>query len=72
VREGVGAVSVIGAGINASFRTVRRCLEVVSQMPAELLGLSTSSFRVSLLLEERHVREAVGRLHEALVAAEPV
>jgi len=64
--EGLGAVSVIGTGINASFETLRRCLEALSGMGAALRGLSTSSFRISLLLDERHVQEAVKRLHAVL------
>jgi aspartate kinase len=68
LREGVGAVSAIGAGINARFENVRRALAALASLPAEVLGLSTSSFRISLLLDERHVPEAVRRLHAALVA----
>jgi aspartate kinase len=72
LREGVGAISAIGAGINASFGNLRRFLAVLQEMGAPLLGLSTSSFRISALLEERTVEEAVRRLHAALVApAEP-
>jgi len=68
VREGVGAVSAIGAGINASFRTVRRCLEVLGGASIEVLSLSTSSFRVSLLLEDRSLLAAARHLHAALCA----
>ena len=67
VREGVGAVSVIGAGINASFANVRKVQAVLGGLGAEPLQLSTSSFRVSVLLEERHLPEAVRALHAALV-----
>jgi len=69
LREGVGAVSAIGAGINARFENLRRTLEVLSTMGAEALGASTSSFRISVLVEEKHVSEAVRRLHQALVTA---
>lgn len=68
VREGVGAVSVIGAGINASFANVRKVQAVLAGLGAEPLQLSTSSFRVSVLLEERHLPDAVRALHLALVA----
>jgi aspartate kinase len=72
LREGVGAVSAIGAGVNASFTNLRRFLAVLAGMGAPLVGLSTSSFRISALLEERHVQDAVRRLHAELVApAEP-
>jgi aspartate kinase len=68
LREGVGAVSAIGAGINASFTNLRAFLGVLREMGAPLLGLSTSSFRISALVEERHVQDAVRRLHAELVA----
>ena len=72
LREGVGAVSAIGAGINATFTNLRGFLGTLAGMGAPLLGLSTSSFRITALLEERHVQEAVRRLHAELVArAEP-
>jgi aspartate kinase len=67
LREGVGAVSAIGAGINARFENLRRALAVLAEMRAPLLGVSTSSFRISLLLEEAHLAEATCRLHAALV-----
>jgi aspartate kinase len=68
LREGIGAVSAVGAGINATFTNLRRFLAVLAGMGTPLFGLSTSSFRISALLEERHVAEAVRRLHAELVA----
>jgi aspartate kinase len=67
LREGVGAVSAIGAGINSRFENLRRTLETLASMGAAVLGASTSSFRISVLVEERNVPEAVRRLHRALV-----
>jgi aspartate kinase len=66
--EGVGAVSAIGAGINARFENLRRVLDVLHELGAPLLGLSTSSFRISLLTEDGHVKELVRRLHASLVS----
>jgi aspartate kinase len=70
LRAGVGAVSAIGAGINATFRNVREALAVLTGMGAAVLGLSTSSFRISLLLEESRVPEAMRQLHRRLVVDE--
>jgi aspartate kinase len=70
LRAGVGAVSAIGAGINATFRNVRETLAVLTGMGAAVLGLSTSSFRISLLLEESRVPEAMRQLHRRLVVDE--
>jgi aspartate kinase len=67
LREGIGAVSAIGAGINATFANLHRGLAAVGELGAAALGVSTSSFRISFLVEERHVPEAVRRLHQALV-----
>jgi aspartate kinase len=67
VREGVGAVSAIGAGINASYRNVRACLDVIRGLNLPLLGLSTSSFRISVLIDESGVDEAVRAFHRELL-----
>jgi aspartate kinase len=67
VREGVGAVSAIGAGINATFTNLRKAHEVVAGLGARVLGVSTSSFRISLLLDEPAVKDAVRALHHELV-----
>jgi len=67
VLEGVGAVSAIGAGINESFHNVREGLRLVTESGNEVLGLATSSFRISLLLEEAKVPDAVRRLHRGMV-----
>jgi aspartate kinase len=73
LREGVAAVSAIGAAINADFGNVRRCLNELAAMGVEALGLSTTSFRISVLLDESHLTEAVRRLHHVLVVeTEPV
>ena len=50
----------------------RTALSALATLPAPVLGVSTSSFRISLLLEERFVHVAVRLLHERLVEAEPV
>ncbi len=67
LREGVGAVSAIGAGINARFENLRRTLDTLASMGATVLGASTSSFRISVLVNEKDVPEAVRRLHHGLV-----
>jgi aspartate kinase len=69
LREGVGAVSAIGAGINASFGNVRAALACLAEASLPVLGLQTSSFRISLLVAENDVPDAVRRLHERLVEA---
>jgi aspartate kinase len=66
-REGVGAVSCIGAGINTTFANLRRALAVLLADGVAVLGTSTSSFRISFLVEEKAVKDAVRKLHDELV-----
>jgi aspartate kinase len=73
MREGVGAVSAIGAGINASFRNLRRACARAAAERLTLLGVSTSGFRISLLLPEAELVPAVRALHHELMEQpEPV
>jgi aspartate kinase len=67
VLEKVGAVSAIGAGINTSFHNVREAVRLLSPLGTPILGLATSGFRISLLLEEGAVPEAVRRLHRGMI-----
>jgi aspartate kinase len=70
LQEELGAVSAIGAGINARFENLRRALEVLAAAGTEVRGVSTSSFRISLLLHRDGVADAVRRLHQVLVGVE--
>src|SRR5262245_43753568 len=67
VREDVGAVSAIGAGINAALDNLRTALLTAEAAGASLVGASTSSFRITLLMGGEAVPECVRRLHRALV-----
>jgi len=71
LREGLGGVSAIGAGINVRFETVRECLRLLAGQGFSVQGLATSRFRVSLLLEDAAVEEATRLLHRELVEREP-
>jgi aspartate kinase len=70
VRTGVGAVSAIGSGINARLGNLRKVLDSAAVLGAEVLGVSTSSFRISVLVDETHLPELTRRLHQALGEAE--
>ena len=67
IEEGVGGVSAIGAGINASFHNLRRTLDVLAELAAPVLGVTTSAFRISVLTHTSCVQEVVRRLHAGLV-----
>ena len=67
MREGVGAVSLIGAGINQDFGNWRRAAAILAELGCPMLGASTSSFRISFLIPQEHVEPAVRALHDGLV-----
>ena len=54
--RGIGAVSAIGTGINATFGNVRQALAALAEQDVAVLGLSTSSFRISVLVERTLAR----------------
>lgn len=63
VHDDLGAVSAIGAGINASYRNLligSACLREAGIVPR---GLATSSFRITWLVDRLRLDEAVRRLH---------
>ncbi len=68
--DGLGAVSVVGAGINASHATVRRGNAALRAAGIAPRGLATSSFRTSWLIDRGHVDDAVRLLHETFIARE--
>jgi aspartate kinase len=67
LREGLGAVSAVGSGINASHENLRRAIEAVMALGTTPVGITTSSFRISLLLDETVLEKAARALHQALV-----
>jgi len=65
--DGLGAVSVVGAGINATYKNVRRgaaCLDALGVSPA---GTATSSFRITWLVPRDRVDEVVQSLHRTFI-----
>jgi aspartate kinase len=63
----LGAVSVIGAGINATFQNVRRgsrALEAAGILPRQV---ATSSFRITWMVDRSRLDDAVRRLHDAFI-----
>jgi aspartate kinase len=66
----VGAVSVVGAGINATYRNVLQGTRALREARIEPRGMSTSSFRITWMVPRASVDEAVRTLHATLVPAE--
>jgi aspartate kinase len=67
----LGAVSAIGAGINATFKNLRRGSESLETGGIAVDGIATSSFRITWMLERARLHEAVKLLHAAFVESRP-
>jgi aspartate kinase len=65
--DGLGALSVIGAGINATYANVRRGSECLASHQITSHGISTSSFRATWLVERTVLDDAVRRLHATFI-----
>jgi aspartate kinase len=63
----LGAVSVVGAGINASFDHVRRGSEALASTGALPRGIATSSFRITWMVDRARLDDAVRRLHHTFL-----
>jgi aspartate kinase len=67
--DGLGAVSAIGAGINASYANVRAGCDVLRGLGIDHTRVSTSSFRITWMIPRDSVDEAVRRLHGRFIEA---
>jgi aspartate kinase len=67
--DGLGAVSVIGAGINATYANIRTGLTALREAGIPARGLSTSSFRITWMLPDDRVVAAVRALHACFISA---
>jgi aspartate kinase len=65
-----GAVSVVGAGINASFENVRRGAAALAADGIVVDGVATSSFRITWLIDRARIDDAVRLLHAAFIESQ--
>jgi aspartate kinase len=65
--DGLGAVSVVGTGINATYENVRRGSACLHDNRITWLGLATSSFRTTWLVPRADVEDAVRLLHATFI-----
>ena len=63
----LGAVSVVGAGINASYEKVRQGSEALRRAQIPCFGLATSSFRTTWMVRRSQVHESVRLLHRLFI-----
>jgi len=70
VSRQLGAVSLIGAGINDRYDFLLECLRLLRAEGLGPASLHTTSFRISALVPRRRVRETVGLLYEKFLRPE--
>jgi aspartate kinase len=71
LRDDLGAVSVVGAGINASFQNLRRGVVALDAAGIGHHALATSSFRITWMVPRPRLDDAVRALHDAFIAPQP-
>jgi aspartate kinase len=64
VSREVGAVSLIGAGINDRFDFLQGCLALLAERGLGPASVHTSSFRISVLVPRARVAETIGLFYE--------
>ena len=67
VIDDLGALSVVGAGINASFSNLRRGSEALTGAGILPQGVATSSFRITWMVDRARLTEAVRLLHVTFI-----
>jgi aspartate kinase len=68
--DGLGALSVVGAGINATFANLRRGAATLHAEGIAPRAVATSSFRITWLIDRTALDRAVQRMHAAFVESE--
>src|SRR4029077_7024088 len=63
----LGAVSVIGAGINASFQNLRRGSDALAASGIVVQHVATSSFRITWMIDRARLNDAVKLLHGTFI-----
>jgi aspartate kinase len=67
VMDTLGAVSVIGAGINASFQNLRRGSDALAASGIVGQHVATSSFRITWMIDRARLNDAVKLLHATFI-----
>jgi aspartate kinase len=65
--DGLAAVSAIGAGINATYDNVRAGADTLRAIGISPAGTATSSFRITWMVPDERVKDAVRALHERFI-----
>ena len=68
--DGLAAVSVVGAGINATYANVRAGFETLRRAGIDPTGTATSSFRITWMIPRDRTDEAVRVLHQRFLESQ--
>jgi len=69
--DGLGAVSAIGAGINATYANVEAGTGALRDAGVAASGIATSSFRITWMIPRDRTADAVRALHERFIESRP-
>jgi aspartate kinase len=67
--DGLAAVSVVGAGINATYGNVRAGADALGAIGITPAGTATSSFRITWMISRERTNDAVAALHRRFIEA---
>ena len=59
-----GAVSLIGESVNEDNKLLSESINLLDENNIKIYGITTTSFRISLLMNKELVHQAVGLLHK--------
>jgi aspartate kinase len=65
--DGLAAVSVVGAGINATYDNVRAGMDTLAARGVAPEGIATSSFRITWMVPDDRLKDVVRALHERFI-----
>jgi len=67
IADTLGALSVVGAGINASFDNVRRGSAALAAQGIGIDAVATSSFRITWMIDRARLQDAVQLMHATFI-----
>jgi aspartate kinase len=67
VKDALGTVTCVGAGINNDWSVLRRALACAEALNAQVFAVHTSPLQISLVVDKAHLPELTRRLHAELV-----
>ena len=69
--DGLGAVSVVGAGINSTYANVTAGDDALTAIGLAPPGMATSSFRITWLIARDRIADAARTLHHRFIESQP-